>query len=207
MNYKIFTVAGGNSTALVWDVPKAKRLQISKRLLQQVEQVGFVDFTDQSLEMMGGELCINAILAAGKLFGGSGVVKTTGLVVPYTVRRNTVELTIKLNYRTITVDTVLFDGIGYVFSEKIPMQQLAKLADKYQLPAFGSISVRGNKIYPRVYVRDVNSCIDETSCGSASVAVAIVSGKERIKQPSGSTISVQNIQGQFVINAIVREVK
>ena len=65
MIVKKFLIAGGNSTALVYDCPVADRDKTSKKLLKSVEQVGFVstEATLPKMIMMGGELCINATLA------------------------------------------------------------------------------------------------------------------------------------------------
>src|SRR3990167_550787 len=107
---------------------------------------------------------------------------------------------IDLGYSMPNQDTVILGGIGCIFVEKaLSSKELARLAKKYNLPAFGSVVIKDNTIYPRVYVKDVNSCIDETSCGSGSISAAIISGLENILQPSGGVISVKRNANRFIV--------
>lgn len=81
INYKIFN-PGGNKTALVigncYGIEERK--QINDKILKQnqdVEQVGFLDAKENSLEMAGGEFCVNATRCAiwEYLKGEKGEVK------------------------------------------------------------------------------------------------------------------------------------
>ena len=64
INYKIIN-PGGNITALVDGTyySKDERIYINQRILdenKEVEQVGFLDYSNNLLEMAGGEFCMNA---------------------------------------------------------------------------------------------------------------------------------------------------
>ena len=61
MIIKKILIAGGNSTALVYNCSEKQRKKISRELLKNVEQVGFI--SKNKLIMMGDELCINGTLA------------------------------------------------------------------------------------------------------------------------------------------------
>lgn len=78
------------------------------------------------------------------------------------------------------------------------------MATQYKLPAFGIIECRGNAITPHVYVVDTGSLVDESACGSGSIATSVVTGLEEIIQPSGETIKVKRSGDVFTVSAQVR---
>lgn len=80
MKKQKFLIAGGNSTLLVWGCPVWKKSQVIKKYLGEVEQVGFIENANgiSSLEMMGGELCINATLALASKLGQLILVRQRG---------------------------------------------------------------------------------------------------------------------------------
>ena len=78
---KTLKIAGGNSTALIYNCPKKLRKKISKKYLREVEQVGFV--YKNKLIMSGGELCINATLALASQLLKKGVLFTSGIKKPW----------------------------------------------------------------------------------------------------------------------------
>tara|TARA_Y100000310_G_scaffold338602_1_gene428671 strand:+ start:743 stop:1420 length:678 start_codon:yes stop_codon:yes gene_type:complete len=192
----ILDIAGGNSTALVESFTKDKK--IVKRLLKDVEQVGFI-YLDRipKLEMMGDEFCVNATLAFAFQLKGEGKLRTSGIKKPINYR-NKGSLTIidiPLKYR-LEKNVVLFAGIGFVMLDKKEQRKVSKkylkdLAIQYKLPAFGAIIYEGNKIIPYVYVREIDSFVKETACGSGSIAFSIFSGVKKVIQPTGKVIKIK----------------
>ncbi len=137
---------------LIRGYPTVKRKEIAKKYLEEVEQVGFI--SNNKLTMIGGELCINATLA----FNYKGLKRT--------------QIEIPLKYKKQD-NIILFKGIGFICidkkkKQKITKKFLEKLTKKYNLPAFGAIIYKKNKITPYVYVKKVNSFVKETACGSGS---------------------------------------
>ncbi len=146
--------------------------------------------------MMGNELCVNALLA----FEYSKSQKN---------RKTTIDIPLK--YKKIR-NIILLEGIGYIlinkkFVGKVPKKFVSKLAKKYNLPAFGAIIYEKNKITPYVYVKEVDSFVKETSCGSGSIAFSIISGKSKIIQPTGKEINIKIKKDKIIISAEVKEVR
>jgi len=160
--------------------------------------------------MMGGELCINATLAYAKSLGlqqGELLLEGDGSVRYKNATRTEIELS--LPYRLFRTkdgtNMVLFDGIGYEVGMTLEgasrrKDELPKLCEEFDLPAFGFIVVpcRQDKIKPLVYVVETNSYVWETACGSGSVAYYIVkygfrtdTPLIRVTQPSGGEIYVR----------------
>ena len=213
MNIKKFLIANGNSTALIFGCPVTDRKKIVNKLLKEVEQVGFVSkkATLPVLEMMGGELCINATLAFASTLGKSGELTTSGLKnpIPYSNLKNKTTIKIPVEYEKKD-NIILLDGIGYIlFDTKdrpiATKEELSDLCKKYHLPAFGGIIFEGNRITPYVFVESVDSFVKETACGSGSIAFSILSGCQNVIQPSGKTISVEKKEF-FEISAEVVEI-
>jgi len=55
-----------------------------------------------------------------------------------------------------------------------------------------------------VYVVDTDSLVQETACGSGSIALHLVSGLSEIMQPTGECISVTHEGNTFSVTAGVR---
>jgi len=209
----IFKIAKGNSTALVRNCPNKLKRKVSKLLLNKVEQVGFVrHFKKPELEMMGGELCINAALAFASQLSKKGVLYTEGIKKPIQYRNwdNNTSIKVPLKYKRYG-NIVLFDRIGFIilskeYKKKVSKRLIANLSKKYKLPAFGAIVYYKNKITPYVYVKNVNSFVKETACGSGSIAYSIISGCKRIIQPTGQAIYV-NIRKNIEVKAKVKKIK
>ena len=150
----IFTlnIAGGNSTALVYSCVSKKK--IIKELLREVEQIGFISKYKGSpkLTMMGEELCINATLAFASQLGKKGNLFTSGTrkSIKFENKGEFTKIEIDLNYK-INNNIVLFEGIGFIFlknKKQISKKYLSNLAKEYNLPAFGVIIYKKNKIEP-----------------------------------------------------------
>jgi hypothetical protein len=211
MNVKKFLIAGGNLTALVYDCHVVDRDKTAKKLLNDVEQVGFVSTkaTFPKLTMMGGELCINATLAFASTLDKNGELTTSGLKDPIPYSNKNELTTIKIPFKIKKNENViLLDGIGFILYDikeksEIKKSELSDLSKKYSLPAFGGIIYNKNKIIPYVYVAGVNSFVKETACGSGSVAFNAFSGIKNVIQPTEKIISIKKRADFFDISAKV----
>ena len=199
MIVKKFLIADGNSTALVYDCPVADRDKTAKKLLKEVEQVGFISTkaTLPKLIMMGGELCINATLAFASTLNKIGKLTTSGLKnpIPYSNKKDLTIIQIPFKFKQ-DKNIILLKGIGFILydtKEKsdVTKSELSNLCKKYNLPAFGGIIYNKNKIIPYVYVAGVNSFVKETACGSGSVAFNAFSGIKNVVQPTEKIISIK----------------
>lgn len=209
MKIKKFLIAGGNSTLLVWGCPAWKKSQVIKKYLGEVEQIGFIEESNGivSLKMMGGELCINATIAMASQLGKEGTLKTSGLdqEIKFNNKNNISYLNFSLPVNR-KGNIVLFPGIGFIYSNTRKYRSkrtLSSLAQKYLLPAFGTISYQDNRLVPYVYVSNTNSLFKETACGSGSIACSIVTGYSRIIHPTGQSILVRQRGDIFIVGAKV----
>lgn len=214
MKIERYVIAGGNSTLLVEGSPLVKRDAISQKGLQVAEQVGFVS-RDQELPylcMMGEELSVNGTIAFAKtLVASGGSLRTSGFngIVGFTNLGELTSITMELPYRQ-EGNIILFEGIGYqcVKNMQVPSaNELRYMSRKYSLPAFGTAIFNGNRLSPYVYVEKTNSLVAETACGSASIALNILTGQKRIVQPTGQAIYIARTGNQFTIAAKVAKIR
>ncbi len=209
MKLRYFQIAGGNDTALVLGAGYKNSRSLSKKLLKKVEQVGFIDTKPYlALSMMGGELCINAGLAAAFMAGGKGRISLGATEADFNNMASSTKISLNLPYKQAK-DTVIFENIGYKLTyggkpaDKAGMRNLCR---RYNLPAFGMIELSGSEIKPLVYVRQTDSLVNETACGSGSVAVCILTGISKVIQPTGKIIKIKRQKGRFTISANVSEI-
>lgn len=210
MNMKGYLIAGGNSTLLIWSCPINLKDKIIIKYLGKFEQVGFVEKSKDGLPklvMMGNELCINSTLSLASQLSNSGLLLTSWTTKPirYTNINENTYIELALPFKKIK-NIILLPGIGFICSSsklKITKSFLSKLATKYDLPAFGIVFYKKNKIIPYVYVKTTDSLFKETACGSGSIACALITGLESIIQPTGETISVKIKGGKFTVGAKV----
>ncbi len=123
-------------------------------------------------------------------------------------------------FKDCRVDVVDFGGIVHILIEgRIPDAEagydevLRALAKQFCLDERDAVGViwyqRVNdviRIDPVVWVRAVNTCFYESSCGSGSMAAALITGFECIEQPSGGVISVQYSDDSVSINTTIDKV-
>ncbi len=212
MIVRYFTIAGGNKTALVWGCEDEDRSVVASDILTHTEQVGFVtEGSSPTLTMMGGELCVNALLALASCSSvPRGIIHTTSSTTPISYiqqeSQTMIELTLPYSKQN---SLVLFEGIGYICTQNtvVPSKdELHELTVVHEVPAFGFVSYDDHsRIKPVVYVVQTESLIHETACGSGSVAVFLTTGITEIMQPTGEYIRVLNKGGAFLIEAAVRE--
>lgn len=215
MKIRKFLVAGGNSTAIVWNCDLENRSKVVKELLNEVEQVGFVNDHSESFPsftMMGNELSINGTIAFAFTLGGDGRLKASGVseIVEYSNEGSITKISLPLK-PILDDNRVLLEGIGYMVipasGKRTPAkEELLSMCKAYDLPAFGLIVLEGNKITPYVYVKETNSLVEESACGSGSVAASIVSGEKTITQPTGEDITVNTAENFVAIEAKVNEI-
>lgn len=220
---------GGNPTVLL-DLRAqggdgADLAAIAATLMQEPylggEQVGFLfpptrHGSRGRLEMMGGELCINATRAAARVLAGQERMfsfEASGLDAPVLaeVADDSVTLSFDCPVKVTPLDAagrldfVELPGIAH-FVVDGPLgdeaqARLERLLDQSPLAApydavglIGAwISGAGLSIDPLVHVRSTGSWIRETACGSGSLAaLASIKGEGAcgISQPSGNTVDV-----------------
>lgn len=200
---------GGNVTALV-EAPApldlAERGALARSLLAQlgpdVEQVGFVTADPEPrLDMMGGELCLNALRCAGwwanaELGLGSSFRVMSGESGPVSVVVDGKIVTLRLAmapqvlWISPTLCLVRLDGIAHFVDRTAAFSSDPMLADRLDalarehahhlqdMPAVGlvetiSLPDRELHIKPLVKVIASKTLYFETACGSGSVAAAL----------------------------------
>lgn len=206
-----YLIAGGNSTILIKNPPKEqnKRITLARELLEEVEQVGFIEQSADlipQMSMMGNELSINGTLAFAKYLGNSGYLRTSGTtsLIKYENKSEATTIELKLPFKK-NGEVILFEGIGYLVSNtQIPTKNnLKALAERYELPAFGQIEYRQNTITPFVYVKDTDSLVKESACGSGSIAFALKTNQRKIRQTTGGYIVIEQKNKLFKISSEV----
>ena len=205
---------GGNDTIIVQsEVPGSKRVQIAQTLMSatylSAEQVGYlsypkIDGVDGRLEMMGGELCVNALRSAVALLAqktGKRIFRMQSSGSEHILQCESqpnsegydisIRLTVKPVMQDLEPNTTLvgLGGISHLLWEfnttdvVDPLQIFEEMRQRYHnefdlLDAFGVIPFvhvhDEYKISPVVFVRGTNTIIPETGCGSGSIALAIL---------------------------------
>lgn len=192
---------GGNTTALVKQkFPRAKYSQLANKIMAadpSIEQVGFIEKPTQKhahlrLHMMGGEFCVNATRSTAFLYAKEHKLKkvfieTCGLeeVLEVDIKGETTHihltsdflLKIKKIKEGLLVD---LKGIRHIiiFDEK-KHSNYRKILEAYKedRPAVGIMyiekKVKFTELKPYVWVRETDTYIFETGCGSGSIAAAV----------------------------------
>jgi hypothetical protein len=204
------------------------RPKVTKGLLGQsgVEQVGYLsdDLGSPAFTMMGNELSVNGLLAAAKdlRLPDGNILGVGGLVVGFRNTPGETSITVPLKYEIEKRENevvVVFGAMGYIVSPAEPRMNNLKKCMREQcevrkLPAFGYVWSYLNLIRPYVYVKETDSLVAETACGSGSVAAYIAASMGGLQapadvvQPSGNTITVwlrDRAEQIFTISAAVSE--
>ena len=194
----------GNITVFVLDdVPLDERPQVAKAIMKKAwlrcEQVGFIcppqQGGDGRMEMAGGEFCGNATRAYGAWLAkqqqryGRFSVEVSGCDHPVSVWVDhdtaEAEMPLPLYIQPKTVNglqctLVHLGGIAHLVAEYIlPDLSFFEAAEPYlasigSLDAYGVIFLSGDRLTPLVKVPATGALIWEGSCGSGTVAAAIV---------------------------------
>lgn len=224
--YHVLSPAG-NLTALVTDpVSVEAHAAVASDIMSadtSIEQVGFIippslPGSAFSLQMMGGELCLNAVLAAAFLhMQGTGesqvMLETSGYDEPMTATATAegIHLTLSSAIITDAVEVeegwrVDLQGIRLILTHSPHFLDTAHADATFDRHADGKCLATGLiyavstpehvRITPLVRVERTNSIVKESACGSGSIATAFIaraqSGREtfEIRQPSGAILHV-----------------
>lgn len=209
--YRLIDTAG-QVTAVVTQVVKTDQQSALARSIMAsnslVEQVGYLQ--GNNFRMMGGELSINALLAAAYLLNQSGQVNGYSFVT----NSSTITLTLPSSLILATSDNLVrLNGITYQVIRGFPRTPILSTQVNKQLQdlaansrASGLIYYQGSCIKPLVYVPSTNTYVWEKACGSGSLAFSLVTGIREVIQPSGQSINYQINQDNITVTATVKEV-
>ena len=223
MEYKLYS-ASGNPTALVYGKPDT---MLAKAILandKRAEQVGFLSGNLDSgfrLDMAGGEFCGNAARCAiydilgGKpgeicvsVSGFDGIIKG-GVSENGDVWAVMPRLTEMLPMEGGSV-LVRLPGISHLVVESDELSGFYPLLEKLKkfennVPAIGIIGVKNDKMYPVVWVRDIETLFEETACGSGITAAAYAKGRSvRLLQPWGEYLNADLKDGTVTLSGPVK---
>ena len=226
---------GGNPTLLVdnrsTQIPRIQYASFAQTLLKAYpcEQVGYLETPRISntllhLEMMGGEYCINALLCAGRwaqdyLGQETCTLSSSGSKDLHRLTCTNNQVGLRLSPPTFleTIGAYAFPGILHWTEEwdTLPDDQYCRsflkevIAKSPKQDAYGYIPYQKTKdsirIKPLVYVPATESWIFETACGSGSVAASMNAEREKIQQPSGSTIIIKKTSKQWLLSQGVQQ--
>ncbi len=208
--YTLVDTAGQTTAVIDVFVPRSRQPIIAKPLMKSIKNIGQVCFIEKEkstyrLQMMGNELSVNGTLAGGfylmkKLKKEKVIFETSGLKTKLSVTNgaNTASIIFpKSLVKSIKNNTVSLQGMKYLLISGLVS---AKTTDKQRkilcqlstnCPAAGIIYYEGDKIQPLIFVKETNTFVWETCCGSASIAYSLISNKKVIKQPSGKIVTVK----------------
>lgn len=189
-----------------------------------VEQVGFITKKNNNphMNMMGMEFCGNASRSFGYLLAlenkenkqtiGVSVSGTNEILdVSVDLKNKTAQIAMPIPKKIIglkvddkIIDIVVMDGIYHAIvnqkheSEDFTKKILDRALKEYDIDAFGIMYVNEQNMKPIVYVKETDSLIYESSCGSGTIAYAYYLVRDRqtgrfefqIKQPGGQIDAV-----------------
>lgn len=201
------------------DYAKISAQILAKKELH-AEQVGFLEQNGEAvhMQMMGGEFCGNATRSFAYLLSMLSDEKPEELLVDVSgsdralkaevnLERGTsrVEMPLPVDRKELRLEEkevypmVVFEGICHMIIERAPGEQefvdrLIGEAEKIcPCDAYGIMFLQKEKMVPVVYVKETNSMVWESSCGSGSMGVAVYlsEGEKdgnfvyRLEQPGG----------------------
>lgn len=197
ITYQLYS-ASGNPTAIIYGFySRDVKDKINKKIFNSnslVEQIGYLyEKNGRSyFEMMGNEFSGNGCRAAGYLLlnnkDGTIKFKTSGIdkEVEVNIKNNNSTLTLPYSFnkkKIIKNDfgflIKLFGSYIFVFEEKVNLLKIKAIIKTYQdKKAVGIMFINqlNNKkvvLNPYFYVKETNTLVNETSCGSGSVATGI----------------------------------
>lgn len=197
----------GNITCLVLDeVKESERARVTDSLMDRCEQVGYLQKPEMSaararLQMMGGEFCGNASMAAAaylareagfkkkteillEVSGAEGVLPCAVAPLSDDVWEGTVDMPPVLEMMPFLLEgynTVLvrLEGIVHLILPDTPMDRpeaealIRKAARILPDPSIGLLQWHSRTKYmkPLVFVRKSDTLVWETGCGSGSTAI------------------------------------
>ena len=238
IKYKVYNPAG-NITALVIgdNYSLEERKIINNKIMSEdsrIEQVGFVSETEKRLTMAGGEFCGNATRCAILYYGikEKECIRINNKIIKGGKEEDNIWCEIpvdKYNFSIIAEDIykVKLDGITIVIvKEKLFRNYLSKnlkeegikIINRYKVLEDDAVGViflektNGFKMYPVVWVRDIDTVFLENACGSGTIATSMVesilenkSNIYKIVQPSGEILETDiKIENGRITKAILK---
>jgi len=207
IQYRLVDTAGQITAVVISAINSKKYANVSRALMSEnpnVEQVVFL--TSNSIQTMGGELCINGSLA-GVYIANNPITNISGINQPISFQKQQSQISIRLPKSILKrrINNIIqLTGIVYIISTNkkyTTKAYLIKLAKQFNSPASGVIIPNNNSIIPIVYVKKTDSLVRENACGSGSLAYALFSGISSILQPSGKRILINKYKECFVIKS------
>ena len=216
IKYKVYNPAG-NITALVIgdNYNLEERKIINNKIMEEdsrIEQVGFVSETEKRLTMAGGEFCGNATRCAIAYYDikEKENIMINNQVIKGGKKDDNIWCEIPIDkYKISIIEENIYkvelDGITMIIiKEKLSKNYLSKnlkeegmkIITKYKVidDAVGVIfteKIDILKIYPVVWVKNIDTVFLENACGSGTIATSIVeailenkSSRYKIIQPS-----------------------
>ena len=240
ISYKIFNPAG-NITALVLgdEYNLEQKKLINKKIMEKepkVEQVGFLSQKYKRLTMAGGEFCGNATRCAMLYYIegqqsieleinnhiiNAGINVKEGVWCEISIEQYKITKINKNIYKVVLKGITIL-VVKDIISYKNFKQNAKELINKYNLndDAVGVMFVDRVesiiKMYPIVWVREIDTFFFENACGSGTIAVAMLeswltntSREYHIIQHSGETLIAEiAIKNNVIERAILKgEVK
>lgn len=236
VSYIIYNPAG-NITALVIgdEYNLEQRKLINDKIMRkesQVEQVGFLSTKEKKLSMAGGEFCGNATRCAalyyikkvrriklkiGNIKVESGIDKNNEVWCEVPIEDYKIERICKNIYQ-ITLKGITILVVKNIKNNKNYINDAKALIKKYELNdsaigiMFVDIIEDIIKIYPVVWVREIETIFLENACGSGTIAVTMLesfinkkSDKYKVQQPSGDILSTEiEIENNIINKAILK---
>ena len=236
ISYKIFNPAG-NITALVLgdEYNLEQKKLINKKIMEQepkVEQVGFISQKYKRLTMAGGEFCGNATRCAtlyyiekqqsieleinnNKIKAGINEKEEVWCKIPIEQYKI---IKIHKNIYKVLLKGITILVVNDITNYKNFKQNARGLIKKYNLDddAVGVMFVDRVeniiKIYPIVWVREIDTLFFENACGSGTIAVAMLeswltntSRDYHVMQPSGEILIAEiTINNNVIKKAILK---
>ena len=199
---------------------------------QTLEQVGFIDEYKYELQMAGGEFCGNATRCAIKYYLSKNqekemIIKVSGMEEPLDGGSNLDEkIWVDIPVKEIKdatqegVKIVRLEGITHIVLNEVASKkyivnqeklkdyakeiiEYMKIDDKAVGVLFTEKAEEKIKLYPIVWVKDIETLFFETACGSGTVAVTACSDEKEVSviQPSGYEITGKKIlkdKGEYI---------
>lgn len=237
IKYKVYNPAG-NITALVLgdNYSLEERKIINDKIMEEdsrIEQVGFVSETEKRLTMAGGEFCGNATRCAIAYYDikEKENIMINNQVIKGGKKDDNIWCEIPINeykFDMVEEDTykVKLEGITMIIvKEKLSGNYLSKnlkeegmkIINKYKVldDAVGVIFTEKTdrlKIYPVVWVKDIDTMFLENACGSGTIATSMVesvlenkSNTYQLMQPSGEILETNiKLENGIVTKAILK---
>lgn len=238
IKYKIFNPAG-NITALVIgdNYTIEERKIINDKIMEKetnVEQVGFLSNIENRLTMAGGEFCGNGARCAALYYINENKVDNINLKINNNKLRAGIDKNMKIwceipleEYYITQIDKNIYKiklkGITILVIKDIKqyknLKESAKELIKYYNiddSAVGVMFVKRLeeyiKIYPIVWVKEIDTFFFENACGSGTIAVTMLesyiinkNGTYKVEQPSGEFLETEiTIKNNIITEAILK---